>query len=66
MHMQRSAPIPDASDASTEVTGHPRVPISTVWCPHVDLNFSLMRLSPPQRIISNTDLHQPTTASATG
>ena len=31
-----------------------RVPISTIPCPHADLTFGLMRLSPPRHIISNT------------
>ena len=53
MHMQQLAPIPDPPDASTKVTDHPRVPISTILRPIVDCICSLMRLSPPRHIISN-------------
>jgi hypothetical protein len=57
-HLGRRTHLIDASTngnvSMSLATAHARVPISTIPCPHGDLIFSLMRLSPPRRIISNT------------
>ena len=37
MSIQQPAPTPDSSDASTNITGHPRAPMGTIPCSYSDL-----------------------------
>ena len=54
MTILQSAPIPVAPDASTNISGHPRVPIGTIPCSYADLIFRPVRRSGLGSIINKT------------
>ena len=54
MTILQAAPIPVAPDASTNITGHPRVLIGTIPCSYADLIFRPVRRSGLGSIISNS------------